>query len=304
MRWDVPTQVELRDSVLDWTKSETPWGVDTDLCGPTEDLLGAFVSLARARDGTIERFARNFGQLRRMHSPLTDDAPENEPIEAWRDLANDVGLLLGAATTGQLSGLHRLRTMSFVRTDVRIVLRPTTQETNADGRRLPPFDPRQRPLLRPFLDLGPIYAWSDSPTSLAEVFGAAWLRFAGARTVFIPGDPLDGRRAAVELRPDSLNGALALQFCQTLAGVHGLVLCSGCGESFHPERQPTVGRASWCKVCRKSGTHRKRAERARRQGLADRPSGHEARDGQRRGPLRRTGAAERQIGHENLRSAW
>ncbi len=70
----------------------------------------------------------------------------------------------------------------------------------------------------------------------------------------------------VAFRTSTLAGGLALQLALSAASADGFAICSSCGSSFIPPRQPTEGRRRYCSACRAIRVPARDAKRDQRAG--------------------------------------
>jgi hypothetical protein len=104
--------------------------------------------------------------------------------------------------------------------------------------------------------------------SMVSVVVNEWLAFAGVRPVY----SWDlGGKASIMMAGGSLFGALIVQLAIAIGRIDGLAVCSGCGVSYVPSRNPRSDQRRYCPVCRHrhvpvrdaAADYRRRQKRAR-----------------------------------------
>jgi hypothetical protein len=258
--WHHPSAVVAERGTLRWETG------DYSLADTTPDLIDSFIALRAADDEAIAAFASRHGllfnrpdsrghghgcracDLAASNSAGTGDVPMfrglvphgAEPIDAWRRLAGDLaGALRVAAAYHQDEPVNDVALASFRN----VVIERLGQGFDPDfvRARVPS---KAASLIDPPVPID--MAMMLGPT--AEVVGRlidVLLDVVRLRTRLTP-DGLPSTR----IEPGGLLGALGLQLAQKVSKTNGLAICSGCGDSFSPERKPSAGRRTYCGECR------------------------------------------------------
>ena len=285
--WPRPDELRVDDGRLVVARS----AFNGDWVRPAPGMLTDFLSLARAPERAILRFARRWGLLELCNHDLPTDHPTDialpiclgetssrllqfegdcmrvvdEPVATWRYWAGQASALANV-------GARLRRGLSIDPRDAAKLL---------DAAPWVPVVPRS--VRGPWGDLIPP---SQPATSSPYAVVLEHEREAHRRRVAEqPLDPAELRRTVrdalafwlemsrvtVKLvwpggRPDvvltgGLFGALGVQMLMLISGSQGFAFCAGCGNVHVPARPNDTRRASYCPSCRATGVPQRHAQR-------------------------------------------
>jgi hypothetical protein len=250
----LPTHVEIQGDMLAWydyqtsardtSRPELPERIRAE--GP---ILDQFIGLSANKPEGIAAFARRWGVL---------NMPEDWVI--WHDAPANGGFWVeDGVLWSRDQGREALALWDALAAQARAILRLTARVHRGEPTAI---DDWHIALTRGFLPERAAETWaliqrklqSNRPfrnSTVARWFitdlVSAGLEQTGVRphfSWFTAGAP------EISLQGYGLRGALAVQLMAATAKADGVILCTGCGLSYIPERRPREGERRYCPACR------------------------------------------------------
>ncbi len=264
----LPTHVEIQGDMLAWytystSASDTSRPALPERVRAEGPILDQFIGLSADKPEGIAAFARRWGVL---------NEPEDWVI--WRDppATGDLWVEEGVLwSTDQ--GREALAKWDALAAQVRAILRLTARVHRGESTAI---DDWHIALTRGILPESAAETWAliqrqlkpNRPfrnSAVARWFitdlVGAWLEETLVRPQFswaTAGPP------EISLQGHGLQGALAVQLMAATAKADGVILCTGCGLSYTPERRPREGERRYCASCRAQKIPQRDAARALR----------------------------------------
>jgi hypothetical protein len=255
--------VEIEAGRLKWC--ERPG----EAVSPSRGLLEAFIRLDGAPDDAVLRFAKRWGPLGLCEHGF----PASHPGDYWPTRPVEFHPCPDRPTIGEHHRCIRRGYHEDARWEPITEWRQWTKLAKAT---LEFVVSLQQPKVPPIEMWGAMCALEGSPTGsgfpgwprtrenaqayLAMMIGY-WLRAANLQlSVEI------GQRAGITWGSleNPVFGAIAMQLALVASGKWGLAICSGCGTSYAPSRQPREKTRHYCLACSENGVPKRDASRAYR----------------------------------------